>query len=447
MRDHRLTAVLTGGLLILGLLVLSSGGTTQADVSQAEVALEPHAYLPFVAKSYVQPRYPSDPDYPYQWALEQIDGPRAWSLSTGRDIVVAVIDTGVDLDHPDLSDKLVGNGRSFLMNAAGADDDNGHGTHVAGIIAASTDNAVGIAGLGWDTRVLPVKLLDEDGLGDPLLIDDAIYYATDQGAQVINLSLGVPNDCPSDVEAAVAYASSRGVVVVAAAGNHQEGSFGGIEMYPANCAHVLGVAATGIDDAIASFSNWGDHVSIVAPGSGIYSTWWPGADYREVYYSYLSGTSMAAPHVSGLAALVLDRYPSYTPDQVASAILDNAVDLGTSGWDPYFGCGRIDAFQTVLNGAQAAEPVCQRVTPSRETEAQPDIDAPYAPGEILVEFHASVDTGFMASQYTADAEFLPSRNAWRLHVPVGRERALLAQLRADPNVLQADLNYLAVIQN
>lgn len=435
MRDNKLTVVLTGGLLILGLLVLSSGGTTHADVSQAEVTLEPRAYLPFVAKSYVQPRYPSDPAYPHQWALEKIDGPRAWSLSSGRDIVVAVIDTGVDADHPDLSDKLVDNGWNFLIDAAGADDDHGHGTHVAGIAAATTNNGIGIAGLGWDSRILPVKLLGKDGTGAPDLVGQAIIYATDHGAEVINMSFGIPTECKSDIQEAVTYAHSQGVVVIAAAGNDYPTS-------PANCEHVIGVAASTMDDEIAGYSSSGAHVSVTAPGSEIYST------VLDGHYGNSSGTSMAAPHVSGLAALLLARYPRYAPDEVASAVLDNAVDLEPSGWDDSSGCGRIDAFQALLNGARETQPLCSQEEISvARVERRHDVDAPFAPGEVIVEFASDASTGSFVPLYAASVEFLPSWGAWRLQVPIGKEREVRDRLRANPEVLQADLNYLAVIQN
>jgi len=452
MHDHRLTAVLTGGLLIFGLLVLSSGGTTQADVSRAEVALEPRAYLPFLANSYVPVRYPSDVDYAKQWALEKINAPQAWALSTGPDIVIAVLDTGVDLDHPDLSSKLVSEGWHFLKDdqGAGADDDHWHGTHVAGIAAASTDNYAGVAGTGWDTKILPVKALDSAGSGSLEDIAKAIDYATSNGAHVINLSVGIETsqnvDCPWFLQDAIDRAYGAGVVVIAAAGNNGNSA----AIPPANCIHALGVAATERDDTRAIYSSYGSHVNVAAPGGeltsqntcvdGIYST------DRGGWYRYACGTSMATPHVSGLAALVLARYPTYTPEQVASAILDNAVDLGSSGWDQYYGCGRIDAYQSVLQGARSTEPLClQGITVWAQEEEQEDTvaDAPFAPGEVIVRFGAApITAASLASQYATAAEHLPTLDAWRLHVPVGQERAVLARLRDNPDVLYAELNYL-----
>jgi subtilisin family serine protease len=209
---------------------------------------------------------------------------------------------------------------------------------------------------------------------------------------------------------------------------------------------VLGVAATRQDDTAPDYSAYGTHVSVAAPGGdyshAIYSTLLDGA------YGYNVGTSMATPHVSGLTALLLARYPSYSPDQVASAILDNAVDLGAAGWDEHFGCGRVDASQALSNGALAAEPIClEGVASWAQAAQQPVVDARFAPGEIIVEYRPSAAAASLSRQYTANAELLPSLDVWRLRVPVGQEQAVLARLRADPDVLHAELNYLVVAQD
>jgi subtilisin family serine protease len=209
----------------------------------------------------------------------------------------------------------------------------------------------------------------------------------------------------------------------------------------------LGVAATGYDDAVADYSNYGAHVSVAAPGGGgsgddIYSTEPAGG------YGYNMGTSMATPHVSGLAALLVARYPTYSPDQVASAILDNALDLETPGWDEHSGCGRIDASGALSNGALAAEPVClDGVVSWAQTGQHPITDAPFAAGEIVVRFRPHAAATSLPRGYRANAEFLPSLGAWRLRVSVGQERTILARLRADPEVLHADLNYLVFAQD
>ncbi len=403
------------------------------------------SFLPLTLRDYAPPPppplYPNDPYYGNQWALEKANAPAAWSLSTGQGTLIAVLDTGTDLDHPDLASKVRTDiDWDYIHDDAVAADDHGHGTHVSGIAAAATNNGVGVAGLGWEATILPLKVLDADGVGYEDDLAAGIRYAADNGADVINMSLGGPYACPFIVQEAVDYAYAKGVVVIAAAGNHGGSSGPNAEMFPANCEHVLGVAATTSSDAHASYSNYGNHVSVAAPGSSIYST------LRGGGYGYNSGTSMATPYVAGLAALVRARYPSYTPDQVASAILDNADDLGTTGWDQYYGCGRINAFEALSAGAHGSSPVCQGVQPWAADAGEIPNDAPFAPGEIIVVFRPGVEAKAVSQRYRADAEFLPTVQAWRLRVPLGQEEAILAQLQADPAVAYAELNYLVFAQ-
>ena len=223
--------------------------------------------------------------------------------------------------------------------------------------------------------------------------------------------------------------------MVAAAGNH--GDEPNAEMFPANCEHVLGVAATEPDDSIASYSNYGSHVSVAAPGSSIYNTLMGGG------YGYKWGTSMAAPHVAGLAALLSSHYPSYTPDQIASAILDTAEDLGTPGWDPDFGCGRINAYRALSQGAQGSAPVClQGVGTWGADNDEVESHAAIVPGEVIVSFRPGVNAGQAALRHgDASPEFLPASGLWRLHVAPGHEETLLARLQADPAVIRAEFNY------
>lgn len=286
--------------------------------------------------------------------------------------------------------------------------------------------------------LLPLKVLDDDGDGNDAEMIEAIRYAADNGADVINMSLGGVGSCPTPVQQAVDYAYAKGIVMVAAAGNN----LGNTEMYPANCEHVLGVAATTPYDTWPTFSNYGNHVSVTAPGQDIYSTARGGG-----YYEYNFGTSIAAPHVAGLAALLLARYPSYTPDQVASAILDNAYDLGTLGWDQYFGCGRINAADALAIGARSSYPIClQGVGPWSASTATLETSAPFVPGEIILSFQPDVTEEEITLRYGTSAEFLPAIQAWRLRVPPGQEQTILVQLRADPSVTYADLNHLVSAQ-
>jgi subtilisin family serine protease len=283
------------------------------------------------------------------------------------------------------------------------------------------------------------------------------------------------NLCPSDVQTAADYAYRRGILLVAAAGNWPDIAQ---SPFPANCAHVLGVAATTSSDSLAWFSYSGDHVSVAAPGTSIYST----LPYTGYSYGYLDGTSMATPFVAGLAALVYARFPTYTPDQAASAILDNAQDLGSTGWDIYYGCGRIDAFRALWEGARGDYPVClgarvwsatgageqgsggagepegggaeeQRSRGAEEqrgrgAEEQRSAGAgEVIPGEVVVTLRAGAraEALFRAQGLeTAGALLYRARSGvqvWRLRVPVGQEEAVLARLRADPAVIAADRNY------
>ncbi len=411
-----------------------------------------HVHLPLILHNYTSPppspRYPNDPHYSNQWALEKVDAPAAWGYSTGQSVLIAILDTGTDLDHPDLAGKVRTDvDRDFVNDDDETDDDHGHGTHVSGIAAAATDNSVGVASLGWKAMILPLKVMDVNGEGHADDLAEAIRYAADNGADVINMSLGAPGDggCAGYMQDAVNYAYAKGMVLVAAAGN--DGA--NLEYFPANCEHVLGVAATNSYDSRASYSNYGNHVSVAAPGSSIYSTGWN--EDKETNctsgYCYKSGTSMATPHVAGLAALVRAHYPSYTPDEVASAILDNADDLGATGWDSYYGCGRINAHHSLLQGKQGSSPLClQGVEPwavdTIETTAEAAVNTPFVPGEIIVSFRPGIKVETASWRYGASAEFLPEIEAWRLRVPPGQEWALLARLQADPAVAHADLNYL-----
>lgn len=402
-------------------------------------------YLPLVMRNHVVPVYPNDPAYEGgdQWGLNKIEGPKAWGITTGSSqVIIAVIDSGVDLDHPDLQNKVVA-GWDFVNNDAYPDDDHSHGTHVAGIAAAATNNALGVAGVSWDARIMPVKVLDSGGSG---YMDDVIAgmeYAADHGAQVLNLSLGSVTSS-SALQDAVNYARNRGAVVIAAAGNCGSGCIIGGQyyynplMYPASCQNVVGVAATTSTDGWASFSEHNTYVDLSAPGVGIYSTIPNG-------YGYKDGTSMATPFVSGLAALVLSRWPDYTPSQVETALFNNADDLGSSGRDDYFGYGRVNAFSTLLYGAGTGSSSLEA-----QTAAQPPLvaNAPFAPGELLVKFksdHAITSaevTSVLERHSLRVSEVMSGTGITLLTVPAGHEREIIAALQQESLVEYAEPNYL-----
>ncbi len=344
-------------------------------------ALRHNPHIAFAEPDYaahIAADFPDDPGWPEQWGPARIGAPTAWHTTTGSPaVVIAILDTGVKLNHEDLSPNLWlnadetpangldddGNGQrddvhgwhffhewawdgeryTYLPREDGhIADDNGHGTHVAGIAGARIDNGRGIAGLAGHSRLMIVKVLDRYGDGWYSDIAKGIVYAVDNGAQVINLSLG-GESASETLQAAVDYAYSHGVLVVAASGND-----GGAVLYPAAGERVLAVAATDEDDERPAFSNHGPAVDIAAPGVDIYSTWWR----LDGYYTE-SGTSMAAPHVSGLAALLWSVNPFLTPAQVSRAITGTAQDVngtGTAawpGWDEYLGWGLVDCAQAI----------------------------------------------------------------------------------------------------
>lgn len=244
---------------------------------------------------------------------------------------VAILDTGVQLNHPDLRGKVL-QGYDFVNRDYSPNDGNGHGTHVAGIAAAVTNNYTGMAGIAPRASILPVRVLGNDGSGSLQDVANGIVYAANQGAQVINLSLGSPASS-STLQNAIQYAWNRGAVIVAAAGNDNSRT----PNYPANYPNVIAVASTDRYDSRSSFSNYGSWVEVAAPGQSILSTY-PGS-----CYAYLSGTSMAAPHVAGLAALLAAQ--GRTQTQIRDAILDTTDPIAGTG--VFWVYGRINAARAV----------------------------------------------------------------------------------------------------
>ncbi|MEC0210647.1 S8 family peptidase [Paenibacillus ehimensis] len=277
----------------------------------------------------------------YQWNLPQIETEAGWNVSKGStDVVVAVVDTGVDLNHSDLRDHLI-SGFNAIQPGARPADDVGHGTHVAGVIGALVNNNLGVAGMSWYNRIMPVKVLDSSGAGSTYAVAQGIIWATDHGAKVINMSLGNYADAQF-LHDAIKYAYDRDVVLIAASGNDNTNRPG----YPAAYPEVLGVAAVDARKQKAAFSNYGDYIGVTAPGVNIAST------YPNNQYAALSGTSMASPHVTALAALIRSVNPKLKNTEVYRIIRGTAMDLGPAGKDPYFGHGLID----VAAALRAAEP-------------------------------------------------------------------------------------------
>lgn len=283
---------------------------------------------------------PNDPNFGKQWGMTKIQAPQAWDKTRGSsNVKIAICDTGIDQNHLDLSAKIVAN-KNFTLSPT-VDDKYGHGTHVAGIAAAMTDNGIGVAGVGFNSSLMNAKVLGDNGSGYYSWVGNGIIWAANNGAKVINLSLG--GTAPSStLESAVKYAWNNGCVLVAAAGNDDTDA----PLYPAYYDNCIAVAATDDKDAKASFSNYGVWVDIAAPGVGIFSTL-PNHNNRIGIKNYgsLSGTSMATPHVSGVAALVWTTKYGMSNTDVRNRIEDTADQAGTM-WSKY-GIERVNAYGAV----------------------------------------------------------------------------------------------------
>ncbi len=310
---------------------------------------------------------PTDPDYndPAKvYAPQLLNAPAAWDITTGSgSVIVAVIDSGVSPTHSEFSGRLL-TGYDFVNSDNDASDDHGHGTHVAGILAAAINNGQGIVGIAPTVSILPVKVLNAQNSGTWADIAAGIIYAVDHGAKILNLSLG--GGAESQVLAdAILYAAGSGALIVAAAGNNTSNA----PFYPAYYAETIGVAATTATDLRWPSSNYGTAIEVSAPGDQIWSSTWTAASGNT--YGYLSGTSMAAAHVSGLAALILSQNPALTAANVRTIIQESVLDLGDPGWDQFFGYGRIKVgFAVNLSQTWSAPTATPTATPTPAPYAQ-----------------------------------------------------------------------------
>lgn len=295
---------------------------------------------------------PNDPYFSYQWHMTRIGMQNAWDESTGAGVVVAINDTGVKQSLEDLAQTSFTAGYDFINNDNDPTDDHGHGSHVCGTVAQSTNNSVGVTGIAYNCTIMPVKVLNSGGSGSYTQIADGIYWAVDHGADIINMSLGGSSGS-STLQNAVNYAWNNGVVVVCAAGNSSTSA----PFYPAAYPVCISVSAIHSGDGLAGYSNYGSTIDICAPGGdgtdrngdgymdGVLQNTFSGTS--EGYYFY-TGTSMASPHVAGVAALVKAIDPSLTNAEIRTILETTAEDLGTSGWDQYFGNGLVDAYAACL---------------------------------------------------------------------------------------------------
>lgn len=374
---------------------------------------------------YAEPNYirqplatPDDTYYSYQWHYPQINLPQAWNITTGTpdsgNVIVAVIDTGVYLAHPDLDGKISADGGyDFISDTSIANDGDGidsnpddpgdstnlsesswHGTHVAGTVGAGSDNSSGVSGVSWGAKIMPLRALGVGG-GTSYDIMQALYYAAGltndsdgvpaQQADIVNLSLGGTSYSSSE-QAAYTAARNAGVIIVAAAGNASTSTL----YYPASYDGVISVSATDYNDELTSYSNYGNKIDIAAPGGatgaddnddgypdGIYSTYVSvnnASNTRSASYQWLQGTSMASPHVAGVLALMKAVYPALTPDEVDALIstcsITNKAGDSSCARDNQLGYGRIDAYAAVseayslANGGSLPDPVVLESDPS-----------------------------------------------------------------------------------
>lgn len=277
----------------------------------------------------------NDPMINDQYSLKKVDAFSAWNINQGNsDTVIAIIDTGVDLDHPDLKEKML-EGYNVIAPGTPPKDDVRHGTHVAGIAAAIGNNAIGVSGLAPKCKILPVKVLG-NGTGSMETVSEGLIWAADHGADVVNMSLGTYTENKTLGES-VKYALGKNVVCVATMGNDNVER----RRYPAGFAGMIAIGSTDENDKKSSFSNYGNWITVSAPGTNILSTL---PTYMSPNgYGKMSGTSMAAPLVTGLVGLMRSQRKGLSPAEASKILKETADDLGDTGFDNYFGSGRVNA--------------------------------------------------------------------------------------------------------
>lgn len=326
-----------------------------SDQIKAESTVEDYEPINLVTLEATKGLKINDPESQKQYHLDVINADKAWEITSGKPSVkIAIIDSGIDLNHPDLKARLI-TGRNIIRPSQKPMDDNGHGTHVAGIAAATAGNGIGVVGIAPNCSLMPVKAL-ENGRGTDIDIAEAIVWATDNDADVINISIGLYTKSKA-LERAVKYAIGKNVVVVSSSGNDSKNSK--IHL-PSMIKGVIEVSATKVYltsskvyEKFADFSNYGQQVSVAAPGEEILSTM---PTYKVeltkeagLKYGIMSGTSMASPMVAGLAALLKSQDASLTPAEIKQIIEKSSDDLGSRGYDSYFGNGRINMYNTLAN--------------------------------------------------------------------------------------------------
>ena len=327
--------------------IIDLPGNMSETAVQAQLAHNPHLKFAELDGLVRPDLITNDPYLGSEWHLPKIRASIAWDSTIGTGVTIAILDTGVDVSHPDLADKIVP-GWNFHNNTANTADDFGHGTKVAGTAAASTNNGIGVAGVAGATRIMPIRISDSAGTGSWSAMAQGLTYAADKGVRVANISFMVGG--VSTVQSAAQYMKSKGGLVFVSAGNT------GVVYSAAPSTTLIVVGATASNDTVASFSTFGPYVSLSAPGVGIYTT------AKGAAYGAVNGTSFASPIAAGVAALVMAANPGLTSTQIEGLLFTTALDLGSAGKDAYYGNGRIDAAAAV--GAALALPVADTSSPT-----------------------------------------------------------------------------------
>ncbi len=391
-------------------------------VSKGKVGEKIRAYSKRADVEFAEPNYiahafmvPNDEYYDYQWHMDNseyggIQMETAWDISSGSGVIVAVIDTGIT-QGSDLASTCFVSGYDFVNNDNDPIDDSGHGTHVAGTVAQSTNNGTGAAGVAFNSCLMSVKVLDKKSSGTYADVAEGIRWAADNGAQVINLSLG-GSSASLIMEEAVAYAFNKGVTVVAAAGNDNSSTVS----YPAAYDdYVIAVGATRYDETLSYYSNYGASLDLVAPGGdlnvdqngdgygdGVLQQTFEQRGRRLSWgYYFFQGTSMAAPHIAGVAALVLANGNATTPNEVRSALQESADDLGETGFDETYGWGLVNAAAAL---AWTAGPVDNSPTVSITNP----LDGSIVVGTITISADAADDEGVTQVDFYVDGGLIGS---------------------------------------
>ena len=329
--------IAAGKLGTLDVYVVSLPGAASEQAVAAALGRNPHIKFAEVDGLVALSFTPNDPYYGSEWHLQMMNAPSAWDLSIGAGITVAVLDSGVDATHPDLQGQLVP-GWNFSNNNSNTADVYGHGTKVAGVIGAIGSNSIGVTGMAWGARIMPIRVTDSTGYATWSGLASGLNWAADHGAKVANMSFAT--QASSSTQTAAQYFKNKGGVVMNSAGNY------GVLDSTLPSDALVSVSATDSSDALASWSSFGPYVDVSAPGVGIWTTTMGGG------YGAVSGTSFSSPLTAGVAALMMAANPGLAPSQIVSLLKSTAVDRGTPGYDYYYGYGRVNAGAAVLAARQ-----------------------------------------------------------------------------------------------